>query len=51
MENLTAVAEELSKGDTVYYAGHCTGDWAFDVLRGIMGDRMRPMRAGTVVEI
>lgn len=51
MENLTAVAEELSKGDTVYYAGHCTGDWAFSVLQGLMGDRMRPMRAGTVAEI
>lgn len=51
MENLTAVAAELSKGDTVYYAGHCTGDWAFSVLQGLMGDRMRPMRAGTVVEI
>ena len=51
MENLTAVAEELSRGDTVYYAGHCTGDWAFEVLRGMMGDRMRPMHAGTVVEI
>lgn len=51
MENLTAVAAELSKGDTVYYAGHCTGDWAFEVLQGIMGDRMRPMRAGSVVKI
>lgn len=51
MENLTAVAAELSKGDTVYYAGHCTGDWAFSVLQGLMGDRMRPMRAGTVVEL
>ena len=51
MENLTAVAAELSRGDTVYYAGHCTGDWAFEVLRGLMGDRIRPMHAGTVVEI
>ena len=51
MENLTAVAAELSRGDTVYYAGHCTGDWAFSVLQGLMGDRMRPMRAGTVVEL
>ena len=51
MENLTAVAAELSRGDTVYYAGHCTGDWAFSVLQGMMGDRMRPMRAGTVVEL
>ena len=51
MENLTAVAQELSRGDTVYYAGHCTGDWAFEVLHGLMGERMRPMHAGTVVEI
>ena len=51
MENLTAVAAELSKGDTVYYAGHCTGDWAFEVLRGMMGERMQPMRAGSVVQI
>ena len=51
METLTAVAAELAKGATVYYAGHCTGDWAFEVLQGIMGDRMRPMRAGSVVKI
>ena len=50
-ELLRATGEELAKGDTVYYTGHCTGAYAFEVLHGILGERLRPMHAGTAAEI
>ena len=50
-ELLRAPGEELAKGDTVYYTGHCTGEYAFEVLHGILGERLRPMHGGTVAEV
>lgn len=44
-------AEALSEGDTVYYTGHCTGDWAYERLRETLGDRLRPMHCGTAAEL
>ena len=41
----------LLEGDTVYYTGHCTGDYAYEKLRAILGDRLRPMTGGSIVEI
>ena len=41
----------LLEGDTVYYTGHCTGPYAYERLSAILGDRLRPMTGGTVVEI
>ena len=48
---IAATAGELSQGDTVYYTGHCTGDWAFDRLKEMLGDRLRPMNCGTAAEL
>ena len=33
------------------YTGHCTGTKAFDVLKGVMGDRIMDMRTGTGFEV
>ena len=41
----------LLEGDTVYYTGHCTGAYAYERLSAILGDRLRPMTGGAVVEI
>ena len=48
---ISLTAEALSRGQTVYYTGHCTGDWAYEALRKTLGGRLRPMRTGTAVEI
>lgn len=51
-EGLIAVtAQALSEGDTVYYTGHCTGDWAYDRLKERLGDRLRPMNCGAAAEL
>lgn len=41
----------LLEGETVYYTGHCTGDYAYERLHAILGDRLRHMTGGSVVEI
>jgi len=48
---IAATAEALSEGDTVYYTGHCTGDWAYARLREVLGDRLRPMDCGAAAEL
>lgn len=48
---MAATAAELAEGDTVYYTGHCTGDWAFQRLRETLGERLRPMDCGASAEL
>lgn len=36
----------LGFAGTTYYAGHCTGQAAFDHLQALMGERLRPLRCG-----
>jgi 7,8-dihydropterin-6-yl-methyl-4-(beta-D-ribofuranosyl)aminobenzene 5'-phosphate synthase len=50
-ETIKETAEELAKLRTVFYTGHCTGDAAFDIMKPVMGDKLRRMRTGTVTEI
>ena len=40
------VGRQLLEGDTVYYTGHCTGEYAYQRLKTILGDRLRPMQGG-----
>ena len=46
-----ATAEVLAEGNTVYYTGHCTGDWAYEQLKAVLGDRLRPMDCGAAAEL
>lgn len=48
---ISATAKAMAEGNTVYYTGHCTGDWAFDRLREALGDRLRPMDCGASAEL
>lgn len=48
---MAATAAELQKGTTVYYTGHCTGDWAYERLQETLGDRLRPMDCGASAEL
>lgn len=54
-EAADALIDETGKallpGKTVYYTGHCTGAYAYGRLAAILGQRLRPLTGGTVVEI
>lgn len=48
---IAATAETLAEGNTVYYTGHCTGDWAYARLHEVLGERLRPMDCGASAEL
>lgn len=48
---ITATGQALLPGNSVYYTGHCTGEYAYEKLRDILGDRLRPMTGGMVAEL
>ncbi len=39
-------ARELSKMNTVFYSGHCTGIPAFELMKEIMGDKLIALHSG-----
>lgn len=46
MENIKAIAEELTTMDTTFYTGHCTGIEPFDIMKEIMGDKLHYIHSG-----
>ena len=45
------IGTELLAGETVYYTGHCTGDYAYEKLNSILGGRLHRVMGGTVLEL
>jgi 7,8-dihydropterin-6-yl-methyl-4-(beta-D-ribofuranosyl)aminobenzene 5'-phosphate synthase len=39
-------ANELNKLGTVFFSGHCTGQPAFEIMKKIMGDKLRAIHSG-----
>ena len=50
-EELEKIADNLAKSPTVYYTGHCTGQNQFRVMQLILGDRLREISTGTMLEL
>ena len=48
---LESAAAQLLTHDCIYYTGHCTGEAPCAFLKGIMGERLQAMSAGTVIAI
>ena len=44
-------AQELSRLDTVFYSGHCTGAPAFALMKEIMGDKLLALHSGDEIKI
>ncbi len=49
IKDIKETARELANLDTVFYTGHCTGQDAFDIMKGVMGDKLRPVQSGTEI--
>lgn len=45
------IGERLANTGSVFYTGHCTGQEAYEQLRGIMGDKLRYLATGCVLEL
>ena len=50
-EMIERLASELSAMGTDFYTCHCTGNTAFEIMRGIMGDKIRYLSTGSVIEL
>jgi 7,8-dihydropterin-6-yl-methyl-4-(beta-D-ribofuranosyl)aminobenzene 5'-phosphate synthase len=50
-ELLNKIGEYLKDTGSIYYTCHCTGLKAYETLKSIIGDKMRYLSAGSVVEI
>ena len=49
---ILALAEGIrSTGISEIYTGHCTGDYAFHRLSGLLGGRLRPLHGGTEITV
>ena len=49
-EELDSLADRLLKYPSVFYTGHCTGDYAYERLKAAMGDRLFYGAGGTSFE-
>jgi len=50
-EVVTRLATELSERETVFYTCHCTGKIAFEIMRGVMDDKVQYLSTGTIIVI
>lgn len=50
-EKTEALGRELMKTGAMFYTCHCTGLQAYDVLRGVMGERIAYLSAGTEITV
>lgn len=44
--NIKNTAAELMNTGAVFYTGHCTGQAAYDIMKDIMGQRLKPIHSG-----
>lgn len=44
-------ARALTAGSTVFYTGHCTGEYAFEKMSAVLGGRLRRISCGSVTEL
>ena len=51
IENIEETAKELAGYKTMFYTGHCTGQSAFEIMKPLMPENLRPIHAGDQIVI
>ena len=51
IETIKQTAYELKNYNTKYYTGHCTGEFAFGIMKEILGHQIEYVRSGEVIAI
>ena len=46
VRNIQAIGQELVKTGALFYTGHCTGEAAFEILKKIMGEKLKHLHSG-----
>ncbi|SDZ13535.1 MBL fold metallo-hydrolase [Tindallia californiensis] len=49
-ETVRRLGEALLRTNALYYTGHCTGVGSFQILKEVMGDKIRYLATGSVIE-
>ncbi len=44
-------ARELAKMDCIFFTGHCTGKVAFDIMKPIMGEKLKALHSGNEIKV
>ncbi len=50
-ELIEAIGRRLLEFGTVFYTGHCTGLKPYEILKGVMGEKLNYMPTGAVIDI
>ena len=50
-ELIDKIAERLDDGKTCYYTCHCTGEWAYSIMKDKLKDRLHHLSTGKEIEI
>ncbi len=51
VEVMEETARELKERDTVYYTGHCTGEYPFEVMKAILGEKLVYVHSGDEIRL
>lgn len=51
VEFFKSVAKTLSENSKLIYAGHCSGDAQFDILKKYLGDKLQNLSSGQIIKI
>ena len=49
ISDIEETAKELAKMPTVFYTGHCTGQEAYDIMKPILGEKLKPIHSGEII--
>lgn len=50
-EDIRRMAQALAERKAIFYTGHCTGQAAYEIMKEIMGEKLRPIHSGDEIHL